>query len=63
MNKETRTFIWGLITFFCCALGVVSIIIRLSNDTFIFNTLNVTSGIFCLLGAISGAIRIYSTID
>jgi len=62
MNKETRSFIWGLMLVLICGSGVAIHIIQLEigmNYTWYEWTLLA----FCAYGVVSGGIRVFKTID
>lgn len=61
MNKETRTFILGLIFLFIGAIGLIQHIINLINHTFIFDTLNYLFIISSIGLSIMGWIKIKQT--
>lgn len=61
MNKETRTFIWGLIVFFCCLEGFVKFSDKIITSQ-IINVYWIGAGL-CIVGAISGITKIYKSID
>lgn len=62
MNKETRTFILGLLLMLICGSGLSIHIIQLKNgmaytwyEWFLFTA--------CLYGTIAGGIRVFKTVD
>lgn len=62
MNKETRSFIWGLIMFLICGLALVIHIIEIQSgkprDWYDFTLMVLT-----FIGMMSGLSRIYKSID
>lgn len=61
MNKETRTFIFGLIMFLICSLGTSIHFVAILNDTWKCDTHNVLLLTGCIMGAILGAIKVSNT--
>ena len=62
MNKETRSFIWGMFVLIVCGSGCA---IHLNN---IYNGANYDLYywilfILCALGVYSGAVRVFNNID
>jgi len=62
MNKETRTFIWGIILLFICGTGLALHIIDLVNGTFEHGWHWVLF-VGCAFGTIQGSIKIAKTTD
>lgn len=62
MNKQTLSFIWGLIMFFVCTAGVVSHLIMVieGEQTYFFNWFFF---MFSAIGSFMGFTRIYKAID
>jgi len=62
MNKETRSFIWGLILFLLCGSGfaihIIEIKIGKSIDWYDWALM-----IFIIYGLISGGCRIFRAVD
>lgn len=62
MNRETRTFIWGIIVVYICGSGLGSQINEL-NSRVDFVWFDWVLIILNLLGVISGVYSIYKTVD
>ncbi len=62
MNKETRTFIWGLVLMFVCGSGLAIHIIRLKNGIG-YDWVEWTLFCGCLYGTIAGGVRVFKTVD
>jgi hypothetical protein len=62
MNKETRTFIWGLVLMFVCGSGLAIHIIRLKNGIG-YDWVEWTLFCGCLYGTITGGVRVFKTVD
>lgn len=63
MNKETLSFIYGLIQTIICSLGVTIIIVQIHEGKFDFTAFNIISGILCSIGLVTGHNRIRKIID
>jgi hypothetical protein len=62
MNKETRSFIWGLILLLLCGFALALQINHIMNE----NPTDWTDGIlmiFTILGFLSGGFRVFNSID
>jgi len=62
MNKETRSFIWGIIMVFVCGIAVAINIIKIENNGKMEFISYVAFGLQCA-GVVSGFIRIFKNID
>lgn len=62
MDKETRTFIWGLLLLIICGLGLAIHIVQLRSGMH-YTWYDWMLFIFSLYGTISGALSIHKTID
>jgi hypothetical protein len=62
MNRETRTFIWGLLVVYICASGL-GLQIRELMSRVDFGWFDWIFLILNLLGVISGLYSIYKTVD
>jgi hypothetical protein len=62
MNKEARSFIWGLILFFTCGIGVAIHITQLRSGMN-YTWYEWTLLVLCTYGFASGGIRVFKTID
>jgi len=63
MNKETRTFIWGVIMLLLCTSAFMIHLIEMANGTWICNAWQIFLFIGTTLGMIIGAIKIIRTTD
>jgi hypothetical protein len=63
MNKETRTFIWGLILLLLCTTGFSIHLIEMVNGTWKCNAWQMFLFIGTTLGMIIGAIKVSRTTD
>lgn len=61
MNKETRSFIWGLLLIIVCGSSLGTILERVAYGDAAF--LDGLGTIFALLGVYLGAKRVYKNID
>ena len=62
MNKETRTFIWGMSLLIICGMGLAIDIIQFHNGTFEKESaFEWGLSIGCLLGTIQGMIKVSNT--
>jgi hypothetical protein len=62
MNKETRTFIWGMSLLIICGMGLSIDVIQWSNGTFEKESaFEWVLSIGCLLGTIQGMIKVANT--
>jgi hypothetical protein len=62
MNKETRTFIWGLLLVLVCGSGLAIHIIQLKSGMH-YTWYEWVLFVGCFYGTIAGGFRIYKTID
>jgi hypothetical protein len=62
MNRETRTFIWGLLLMLLCGSGLSIYLIRYQKDMPIewYDLLSMAA---CLYGTIAGAVRVFKVVD
>lgn len=62
MNRETRTFIWGLLLILICGSGLAIHIVRIKAG---IGYDWIEWGLFaaCLYGTIAGGIRLFKTVD
>ena len=62
MNKETRSFIWGVILVLVCGTGTAIGISKIIDGTFKILP-DAILIFFTLCGVVSGAIRLHKSVD
>jgi len=62
MNKETRSFIWGLILLLICATALAIHIVKLRSDAF-YDWVDWTMLTFSIIGSFMGYHKIHTTIE
>jgi hypothetical protein len=62
MNKETRSFIFGMFVLIVCGTGCAIHLTNISNGAN-YNLYNWILFALCVLGVYSGAVRVFNNID